>query len=322
MDLHAVSAVIADDVNAVNQVIVDRLESQIPLINQISQYITSSGGKRLRPLVCLLSARACDYQGQQHCDVAAVVEFLHTATLLHDDVVDESKLRRGKQTANAKWDNAPSVLVGDFLLSRAFHMLVGLGNLRVLEVVSTATNTIAEGEVMQLINCNDPDTDEHRYMDVIRSKTAKMFEAAAQSGAILAAAPSDIEHALARYAMHLGSAFQIIDDILDYTGNADDMGKNIGDDLAEGKPTLPLIHVIKHAPDAQAKIVREAIKHGGLEHLDAIIDAIHSSGALDYSQQVAQREADQATAALNAVPNSRYKTALQQLITLSIHRNH
>ncbi len=235
------------------------------LINELGRYIINSGGKRLRPLLVLLAARACGYQGKQHLELAAVIEFIHTATLLHDDVVDASDLRRSNQTANAIWGNEAAVLVGDFLYSRSFEMMVSIGSMRVMEILSTTTNIIAEGEVLQLLNCHDPDTTEERYRDVIRYKTAKLFEASAQLGAVLGKQPQTIEQAMARYGMHLGTAFQLIDDALDYGSSGDDIGKNIGDDLAEGKPTLPLIHAMRNGTPEQVEAIRQAIENGGLE---------------------------------------------------------
>ena len=267
MNFSSISAVVETEFEAVNKLIYEQLYTNVPLIDEIAKYLVSSGGKRLRPLVSLLAAGACGYQGDKHINVATVVEFLHTATLLHDDVVDDSNLRRGRATANATWGNPPSILVGDFLLSRAFQMIVGIRNLRIMEILSDATNVIAEGEVLQLINCKDPDTTEASYMAVIHQKTAKMFEAAAQSGAVLAERPEAEEQALKDYANHLGCAFQMIDDLLDYSGDAKEMGKNVGDDLAEGKATLPLIYSIQNANPADAEIIRTAIKTGGLENL-------------------------------------------------------
>lgn len=322
MDFTDISAVVHHDFDAVNQEIMRQMRTRVPLVEEVGKYIISSGGKRLRPLVCLLAARAAGYQGQEHITIAAVVEFLHTATLLHDDVVDESSLRRGRATVNAVWGNSPSVLVGDFLISRAFQMVVGVGNLPILRVLSDATNLIAEGEVLQLINCRDPDTTEERYMNVIHYKTAKMFEAAAQSGALLAHPDEATEQAFAQYADHLGRAFQLIDDVLDYTGNADDMGKNVGDDLAEGKPTLPLIYALSHAPEAEASMIRQAIRDGGLDQLAAITQTVQTCGALDYTLQTAQQQADQAKKSLDGIPSSQYKDALIALADLSVTRNH
>lgn len=321
MDFKTISAPVASDFEAVNNHIIEQLHSQVPLIDKVGHYIVKSGGKRLRPLISLLSARACGYESNQHVIVAAVVEFLHTATLLHDDVVDESNLRRGKATVNAVWGNAPSVLVGDFLISRAFQMIVGVGNMRILQILSDATNVIAEGEVLQLVNCGDPDTSEESYMEVIHHKTAKMFEAAAQSGAVLAGQSKEIEQALANYAIHLGNAFQIIDDVLDYTGTAEEMGKNVGDDLAEGKPTLPLIYAISHTAEEEANLIRSAIKNGGLDHLEQITEIVQSSGAIDYTQQQAEKQAALAVESLRPLQDSIYKTSLIQLAEFSVKRS-
>lgn len=322
MDFKAISAVVADDFKSVNELIFRQLHTRVPLIREIGNYIIQSGGKRLRPLVCLLSARALGYQGTQHIDIAATVEFLHTATLLHDDVVDESGLRRGKPTVNAVWGNSPSVLVGDFLISRSFQMVVNVGNMKILQILSNATNLIAEGEVLQLINCRNPDTTEEQYMEVIRYKTAKMFEASAQSGAVLANPGDEIELNFARYADHLGSAFQLIDDVLDYTGTADEMGKNVGDDLAEGKPTLPLIFALQQASEGERNLIRQAILSGGLDQLDAITQAVRNCGALDYTVEKARQQAALAKDCIAAVPDSLHKQALLALCDLAVARNH
>jgi len=322
MDFKAISATVEADFQQVNDFIFKQLHTHVPLIKEIGNYIIDSGGKRLRPLVCLLSARALGYTDSKHVEIAAVVEFLHTATLLHDDVVDESALRRGKPSANEVWGNAPSVLVGDFLISRAFQMVVNVGNMKILQILSDATNLIAEGEVLQLINCRNPDTTEAQYMEVIRYKTAKMFEASAHSGAVLAAPGAAVEQAFARYADHLGLAFQLIDDVLDYTGSAEEMGKNVGDDLAEGKPTLPLIYAMQHAPEADQEMIRQAIRHGGLDHIDAITAAVKSCGAIDYTIAKANQQAQLAKEALGEIKDSMYKDALLALCDLAVARNH
>ena len=321
MDFKAISAVVENDFKEVNHFIFNQLHTHVPLIKEIGNYIIDSGGKRLRPLVCLLSARALGYNGTQHIDVAAVVEFLHTATLLHDDVVDESALRRGKASANEVWGNAPSILVGDFLISRAFEMVVNVGNMRILQILSQATNLSAEGEVMQLINCKNPDTSEAQYMEVIRYKTAKMFEASAQSGAVLANPSEDVEMAFAKYADHLGCAFQLIDDVLDYTGSAEDMGKNVGDDLAEGKPTLPLIYAMANADQPQVDQIRKAITHGGLDQIETITQTVRNCGALDYTIAKANEQADLAKQALGQIEYSVYKEALLALCDLAVKRD-
>ena len=278
------------DMQAVNSLIQQRLQSDVALVNQLSFYIINSGGKRLRPLLLLLSARAFDYQGEQHINLAAVVEFIHTATLLHDDVVDASEMRRGKQTANSVWGNEASVLVGDFLYSRAFQMMVEAQDMRVMQILSEATNVIAEGEVLQLLNCHDPETSEEQYFEVIRSKTAKLFEAAAQLGAVLSQQDAVLEEAMCIYGRHLGTAFQLVDDVLDYSADSDAIGKNVGDDLEEGKPTLPLIYVLKYGSTAQKTVVSNAIKQGGKEQIEAVCLAINETGALDYTLQAAKRK--------------------------------
>ncbi|HET8708392.1 MAG TPA: octaprenyl diphosphate synthase [Pseudomonadales bacterium] len=321
MDFQAIKATVDADFNDVNSLILQQLHSRVPLVDQVGHYIVNSGGKRLRPLVCLLAARAGGYLGAKHVEVAAVVEFLHTATLLHDDVVDESMLRRGKATANAVWGNSYSVLVGDFLISRAFQMIVSVGNMRIMQILSDATNVIAEGEVLQLINCKDPDTTEARYMEVIHHKTAKMFEAAAQAGAVLAGCSAEQEQAMASYAIKLGSAFQIVDDVLDYTGSAEEMGKNVGDDLAEGKPTLPLIYAIRSGSAEQSAMIRDAIRTGGLQHLQQITEIVKQTGALDYSLKIANEQAEEAVAALQIMPDSPYRKALEGLARLAVNRS-
>lgn len=322
MDFKAIYSVVDADFKAVNDLIVRQMHTQVPFIEQVGRYIIDSGGKRLRPLVCLLAARALGYTGTHHLTVAAVVEFLHTATLLHDDVVDASNLRRGRATVNAVWGNAPSVLVGDFLISRAFQMVVGVGNMKILQILSDATNLIAEGEVLQLVNCRNPETSEDSYFRVIHYKTAKMFEAAAQSGAVLAGPSEAQELALANYAAAVGSAFQLVDDVLDYTGNAETMGKNVGDDLAEGKPTLPLIHAIRHAAPDKAQVIKDAIRNGGLDHLQEIVATVQECGALEYTMRRAREKVQEAKDQLEVIPASLYKDALLALADLAIQRDH
>ncbi|WP_225032492.1 polyprenyl synthetase family protein [Paraburkholderia sp. XV] len=313
-------APIAEDMQQVNRVIRHRLASEVMLINQISEYIISAGGKRLRPALLLLVAGALgDRTGHRH-ELAAVVEFIHTATLLHDDVVDESDLRRGRQTANALFGNAASVLVGDFLYSRSFQMMVGVGKMRVMEILSEATNIISEGEVLQLLNMHDADVDEARYMQVIRYKTAKLFEAAAQLGAVLAGADATTEAAAAEFGRRIGTAFQIMDDWLDYTGTPESMGKNAGDDLREGKPTLPLIYLIERGTPEQAALAREAIEQGGTDRFDEIFEAITHSGALDHTLECAKQEAQAAAAAISSFPDSIYKESLLELCSYSTTR--
>ncbi len=320
MEIQDVLDLIADDKQAVDRLIQARLASNVVLIDQISHYIINSGGKRLRPVLVLLAARALGYQGPHHIDLAAVIEFIHTATLLHDDVVDASELRRGKQSANAVFGNEASVLVGDFLYSRAFQMMVDVGSMRVMQILSDATNTIAEGEVLQLLNCHDPDTTEQRYMDVIHYKTAKLFEAASQLGAVLAGRPAAEEQAMARYGMHLGTAFQLVDDVLDYSASSEQLGKNIGDDLAEGKPTLPLIYAMRQGTPAQAALIRSAIENGGRDNMMEITAAIESTGAIAYTSRSARQEADRALAELANFPDSPYKQALVALAEFSVAR--
>jgi octaprenyl-diphosphate synthase len=312
---------LAADLAEVDAVIRARLRSEVVLINTVGEYIVGAGGKRMRPILLLLMARALDYRGSHHHLLAAVVEFIHTATLLHDDVVDESALRRGRKTANAAFGNAASVLVGDFLYSRAFQMMVEADDMRVMRVLSDATNIIAEGEVLQLINCNDPDVDEARYLQVIRYKTARLFEAAAQLGAILAGAPPEIEAGAAEYGRRLGTAFQLIDDVLDYSGVTSDIGKNVGDDLREGKPTLPLIHVMANGTPGERDLVREAITNGHTEHFEPIMAAIERTGAITYSRERARLEAEAAAQAIDGLPISVFKEALLYFSTDSIRRD-
>ena len=307
---------------AVNAVIRRQLYSDVPLVNQIAEYIISAGGKRIRPVLVLLMANAYSYRGTHHHDLAAVVEFIHTATLLHDDVVDESSMRRGRKTANAMFGNAASVLVGDFVYSRAFQMMVAVQNMRVMEILADATNVIAEGEVLQLLNMHDPDVTEERYLQVIRSKTAKLFEAAAQLGALIAGAPDDAVGRAAEYGRSLGTAFQLIDDVLDYSGNATDIGKNVGDDLREGKPTLPLIWVMQNGSAEQRQLVRACIETGDEQHFGDVLAAITSSGALDYTRRAAERAAQQASLAISSLPVSQFKDSLLQLCAFAVDRNH
>ncbi len=311
---------IAHDMEQVNHVIRQSLASDVLLINQIAEYIISAGGKRLRPALLLLVAGALsETTGQRHT-LAAIVEFIHTATLLHDDVVDESELRRGRQTANALFGNAASVLVGDYLYSRAFEMMVGIGKMRVMEILSKATTIISEGEVLQLLNMHDANVDETRYMQVIRYKTAKLFEASARLGAVLAGADALTEAAATEYGRRIGTAFQLMDDWLDYAGSAESMGKHAGDDLREGKPTLPLIHLIEHGSPEQAKLAREAIEQGGTTRFDAIFDAITHSGALEHTLERARQEARAAELAISPLPDSLYKQSLLELCAYSTSR--
>ncbi|HHL18783.1 MAG TPA: octaprenyl diphosphate synthase [Thiothrix sp.] len=323
MDFNSICKMVSGDMDAVNTLIQRRLQSEVALINQLSIYIINSGGKRLRPLLALLVARACNYQGEKHIEVAAIIEFIHTATLLHDDVVDESDLRRGKETASSVWGNQAAVLVGDYLYSRAFEMMVDVESMRVMSILANTTNTIAEGEVLQLLNCHDANTTEESYLAVIYSKTAKLFEAACLIGAVLAELPEDEQEAIAKYGVHLGTAFQLADDILDYSASAEEMGKNIGDDLAEGKPTLPLIVALRRSEGQQASIIRQAIEEGeGLNHIDDILTIIHATGALEYTKAAAQNEIQLAIKHLACLADSPYKTALETLANFSLARSH
>ncbi|ALM51258.1 octaprenyl diphosphate synthase [Halomonas huangheensis] len=315
-----IHAVVADDFAAVNRSILDQLASRIPLVETIGQYIIESGGKRLRPLLVLLAARALNYDGEKHITLATLIEFMHTSTLLHDDVVDESHMRRGKATANDAWGNAPSVLVGDFLYSRSFQMMVEIGSMRVMEILSAATCTIAEGEVQQLTNVGNPDTDEAAYFETIQGKTAMLFEAASHTGAILADATPQQEQAMAAYGRYLGLAFQLVDDLLDYQGDARSMGKNVGDDLAEGKPTLPLIQAMAVGTPEQAKLIRRAIRKGGLEHLDEVLAVIDATGSLDYTRQKAEEMSARALAELEHLPASPYRDSMAELAKLAVER--
>ena len=322
MPLEEIRKPVAEDLRRVDQVIVAHLASDVALVNEVARYILAGGGKRLRPLSVLLAARACGYQGDHHIEAAAVIEFIHTATLLHDDVVDGSELRRGRETSNHVWGNSASVLVGDFLYSRAFQMMVGLSDLRIQDVMANATNMIAEGEVLQLMNAHDPDTTEQRYLDVIYRKTAKLFEAGAQIAAILAGASADLERSLTEFGCRVGMAFQLIDDALDYRADRDALGKNLGDDLAEGKPTLPLIHAMGNAgPDDKARL-RRAVETGGIEDFEHVRGVIESSGGLQYTARLARREADLAIEVLAGIPDSAHKEALGALAEFAVTRSH
>lgn len=320
MALAALYALIESDMRAVDAVIREKLHSEVVLVRQVAEYIISSGGKRLRPALVVLSAGALGYQGRWHHDLAAVIEFIHTATLLHDDVVDESELRRGKGTANALFGNAASVLVGDFLYSRAFQMMVAVDDIRVMRILADATNIIAEGEVLQLMNCHDADVDEERYLQVIRYKTAKLFEAATRLGGVIGGGDESIQSSLALFGMHLGTAFQIVDDVLDYSGDEAETGKHLGDDLAEGKPTLPLIHVMRQGSREDAQTVRKAIENGGRNDFPAVLAAVRRTGALEASLEFARREACAATAALTNLPPSQYKDCLVELSAFAVER--
>ena len=304
----------------VDALIHQRLESDVVLIRQVAEYIVAGGGKRLRPALHLMAAAAAGYRGEARFELAAVIEFIHTATLLHDDVVDESELRRGRKTANAAFGNAASVLVGDFLYSRAFQMMVTVDSMRVMEVMAEATNTIAEGEVLQLLNIHNPTIDEACYLEVIHRKTAKLFQAATRLAGVMAGVSPDLERGLADYGMRVGTAFQLIDDVLDYSGDAATIGKNVGDDLAEGKPTLPLIYAMRSGSPSQASLIRQAIEHGGRDAFAEVVVAIKATGALDYARAAARREADAACAAIRALPESQAKAALMGLADYSVVR--
>lgn len=315
-------ALVAQDMAKVDEVIADRLSSGVPLVGQVAQYIISAGGKRLRPVILLLTSGALNYQDARKFSLAAVVEFIHTATLLHDDVVDESTLRRGRPTANENFGNPASVLVGDFLYSRAFQMMVDAGSMRIMQVLADATNVIAEGEVLQLMNMHDASLDEEAYLRVIRSKTAKLFEASSRLAAILANASPELEEACAEYGQALGTAFQVIDDVLDYEGNAAEMGKNLGDDLREGKATLPLILAMQRGTPAQKELVQKAIETGSVDQLSQVIAIVRETGALDGSRQAAMAEAHRAINAAQHLPDGDYKDALIALASqLLVRKN-
>jgi len=315
-----IAALAERDRQAVDQLIRDSLDSDVALVSQVSQYIVMSGGKRLRPLIVLLAARALGYEGEQHVRAATIIEFIHTATLLHDDVVDSSSRRRGQDSANTVFGNQASVLVGDFLYSRAFQMMVHIGDMRIMQILADATNTIAAGEVMQLMNVHDPDTTENDYQQVIYRKTARLFEAGSQIAAVLCGQSSAIEASMVDYGRHLGTAFQLVDDALDFDASADELGKNIGDDLAEGKATLPLIYAMQNCTEEDGKIIRNAILEGGLDQLDRITGIIESTGALQYTADKAREAADLAIASLADIPDSEYKQALESIAELSIQR--
>ena len=319
----SIRSAVAADMDAVDQYIVDQLHSQVPLVENIGHYIVEAGGKRLRPILVLLAARACGAQSDTPVALAAVIEFIHTATLLHDDVVDMSSLRRGRPTVNAEWNNPSSVLVGDFIYSRAFQLLVAIGEMRIMEIMADTTNKIAEGEVLQLINKNNPASTEASYMQVIHNKTAILFEAAAHCGAILAEADAERQEALRRYGMHIGTAFQLIDDALDYDGDAASLGKNVGDDLAEGKPTLPLIHAMTQCSADDAALIRECLSNTSPlqpETLQRVIGIVGASGSLDYTRSKAQEQADLALAAIAGFTDSPHLSALEQLAAFSVAR--
>lgn len=318
-----IRSVVEADFKAVDKFIVDQLYSNVPLVENIGHYIVDAGGKRLRPLLVLLAAKTCKIDNQQHVALASVIEFIHTATLLHDDVVDMSSLRRGRPTVNEQWNNPSSVLVGDFIYSRAFQILVTLGNMKIMKIIADTTNRIAEGEVLQLISKNNPNPTEQNYMQVIQNKTAILFQAAGQCGAILSNASDEEELALTRFGMHMGTAFQLIDDVLDYAGDSESLGKNIGDDLAEGKPTLPLIYALEHGSAEQAELIRQALADEQLqdEKLNKVIKIVQECGALDYARKIAKSESDQALACLDVLPPSEYRDALTAMVNFSNTRS-
>lgn len=322
IDFESIKNLTKIEARAVDQLIVNELSSDVVLINQMGHYIVGNGGKRLRPMLLLLAAKALGQVDDKHLILAAVIEFIHTATLLHDDVVDESDLRRGKESANAVWGNAASVLVGDYLYSRAFEMMVRTGNMRVMEILSKTTTLIAEGEVLQLLNCNNPETTEAKYLEVISRKTAILFSAATRLGAVISGVSSETEEGLAKYGQHLGIAFQLIDDALDYKANKDELGKNLGDDLAEGKPTLPLIHAIQKGSESDAKIVIDAIQNGKRELFNEVYAVVQRTQAIAYTERRADEEAEKAIEALAVLPESDYKDALIQLAKFSVQRNY
>ena len=313
--------IVASDFTALNRTVVDQLHSDVPLIESIGHYIIEAGGKRMRPVLVLLASRNLGYAGKDHIELATVIEFLHTATLLHDDVVDMSEMRRGRPTANTHWDNPSSVLVGDFIYSRAFELLVGIGDMAIMDVMASTTNKISEGEVLQLVNQRNPRTTEADYMHVILNKTAILFAAACKSAAILAGADDKIRDNLHNFGLQVGLAFQLVDDVLDYSGSSDTMGKNVGDDLAEGKPTLPLIHAMQHGSESERSLIEKAITSGGLEHLDTIINTVKDSGALDYTRDKASQCIDSALTCLDCLPDNEFRTGLVQVAEAALHRD-
>ncbi len=319
-DIKAITKLVENDFSATNQVIVDQLQSDVALVNQLGHYIVAAGGKRLRPLLVLMVANAFGYQGKKHHQTAAIVEFIHTATLLHDDVVDESDRRRGRETANTLFGNAASVLVGDFLYSRSFQMMVSIDKMEIMKILSNTTNQIAEGEVLQLMNCNDPNATEESYFKVIEHKTAILFAAACQLGAIIAG-KKELSDSLHHYGLHLGLAFQLMDDALDYTADSEELGKNVGDDLAEGKPTLPLIYAMQHADEKGTELIRSCIEHGGLEHLQVIQDIIKETKSIEYTRDKAQTEVEIAKQFLVDMPDNQFTRALYDLAELAVERS-
>lgn len=313
---------VQNDFEAVNQLIIEQLHSDVELVENIGHYLVESGGKRLRPLLTLLASGALNYGGKEHLKLAAIIEFIHTATLLHDDVVDVSALRRGRPTANAKWGNAPSVLVGDFLYSRAFQLMVDIGDVSIMRIIADTTNAVSEGEVQQLVNARNPDVGEEAYFQVIHKKTAILFAAAAETAAVLAQASEAQRQALHLYGLHIGLAFQLVDDLLDYSGDSESLGKNVGDDLAEGKPTLPLIIAMQNAPAADAELIADALRQGSAEHLEAIVKIVRANGGLDYTRDRALDHANKAKQQLSALTDSSYLTAMAELADFATGRNY
>ncbi len=322
IDFNLIKNLTNSEAKAVDQLIIDELSSDVILINQMGHYIVGNGGKRLRPMLLLLAAKALGNVTDNHLILAAVIEFIHTATLLHDDVVDESDLRRGKESANVVWGNAATVLVGDYLYSSAFEMMVRTGNMRVMEILSKTTTAIAEGEVLQLLNCNNPETTESKYLEVIARKTAILFSAATRLSAVIIGATPEVEEGLAQYGQHLGIAFQLIDDVLDYKSSPEDLGKNLGDDLAEGKPTLPLIYAIQNGSEEEANVIVEAIQNGSRDAFNDVYAIVQKTQAIAYTEQRADEEAEKAINALNVLPASEYKEALILLAKFSVQRNY
>ena len=322
IDFNLIKNLTASEAKAVDQLIIDELSSDVILINQMGHYIVGNGGKRLRPMLLLLAAKALGNVTDNHLILAAVIEFIHTATLLHDDVVDESDLRRGKESANVVWGNAATVLVGDYLYSSAFEMMVRTDNMRVMEILSKTTTAIAEGEVLQLLNCNNPETTESKYLEVIARKTAILFSAATRLSAVIIGATPEVEEGLAQYGQHLGIAFQLIDDVLDYKSSPEDLGKNLGDDLAEGKPTLPLIYAIQNGSEEEANVIVEAIQNGNRDAFNDVYAIVQKTQAIAYTEQRADEEAEKAINALNVLPASEYKEALILLAKFSVQRNY
>jgi octaprenyl-diphosphate synthase len=318
MTLEEIRALVQPDLQGVDMVIRSRLKSEVPLVERVAEHIISGGGKRLRPLLVVLAGRACGSSGHAHVEAAAFIEFIHTATLLHDDVVDASSMRRGRDTANEVFGNQASVLVGDFVYSRAFQMMASLESQRVMEIMADATNVIAEGEVLQLMNAHDPETTEQRYLEVIYRKTARLFEAGAEVAAVLSDRSPEIQRALAQYGRHLGTAYQLVDDVLDFRSNPAERGKNLGDDLAEGKPTLPLIYALRSAGETDRSLIRTAIRQGGLAQLEPIVTAIESTGGLEYAAELARSESAAALAALEKLPDSSYKRGLAALARFAV----